>query len=115
MEKDFYISIVDAERFYGNSPFKTGDIVKIVKNHGNGGALYDMRATIPMLGTVGRVARKGDNLAEGTVFAEEFYKKIGDFAYAQIMFTAEGVIIGKILLPKEVKRTPYVKAYRKRS
>ena len=77
--------------------------------------LYDMRATIPMFGTVGRVAKRGDKAIEGTLYAEEFYKKIGDFAYAEIMFSAEGVIIGKMLFPKEVKRTPYIRAYQKRS
>ncbi len=114
MKKGFYVTITDIGRYYGNSPFKPGEIVKITKDNGNGSRLSDIRVTLPMLGTIGKVATKKENLAKGTLGAEQIYKKIGDFAYAQIMFVTVSTIIAKVLSPKEVKRTPYLRAYQKK-
>ena len=114
MEKGFYITICNTGRYYGISPFKVDEIVKIVKNCGNGGERSGIRVTLPMLGTIGTVAVGKEKTVKGTTGAEILYKKIGDFAYAHIVFITEDAVIAKVLSPKEVKRTPYLKAYRKK-
>lgn len=111
MKKGFYVTISEIERYYGNLPFKAGEIVKISKDKGNGRARY-IRVTLPMLGTVGYIAKGGKDIAGGTLGSEKIYDKIGKSAYALIMFVTDSKIVAKILLPKDVERTPYLRAYR---
>lgn len=114
MKESFYIMICNLGKYYGPSPFKVEEIVKLSKTCGNGGDPYEIRATLPMLGTIGTVATGKEKTVKGTTDARQIYKKIGNFAYAQIVFVTEEAVIAKVLSPKEVKRTPYLRAYQKR-
>ncbi len=114
MEKGFYIMICNLGKYYGSSPFQVEEIVKLSKTSGNGGDPFEIRVTLPLLGTIGKVATGKEKTVKGTTDAKHIYKKIGNFAYAQIVFVTEEAVIAKVLSPKEVKRTPYVKAYQKR-
>lgn len=112
--KNIFITITDINRFYGQAPFKRGKIVKLSKPCGNGDGKYDMRVTLPLIGRVGRVARNSAEAAEGTYGAPKIYRKMGRIAYAQVMFATEHCVIARLLLPDEVRRTPYIGAYQKR-
>lgn len=114
MKRGFYITITDITRYYGKAPFEAGNIVKIIKDKGNGRGRYDMRATLPLVGTVGNVASSTGKMAGGTLGGDRIYNKIGRYAYAQIMFVTDFCVIAKILRPKDVMRTPYLRAYMKK-
>ena len=114
MKNDFYIMICNLGKYYGTAPFRVEEIVKLSKNSGNGGNPFEIRVTLPMLGTIGTVATGKEKTVKGTTDARWIYKKIGKFAYAQIVFVTENAVIAKVLSPREVKRTPYIQAYQKR-
>ena len=110
MKRGFYITIVKTKKI----PFEAGVIVKLSKDRGNGSSICAIRATLPLLGTVGYVALSSSGAAGGTLGAEKIYNKTGKSAYAQIMFVTEEAVIAKVLSPKEVIRTPYLRAYRRK-
>ena len=113
MKRGFYVTIAETGKYYGRFPFKAGGIVKISKDRGNG-RRKGIRVTLPLLGIIGYLAPEGEMLVEGTLGADKIYNKIGNYAYAQIMFVSDFSVIAKILHPKEVEKTPYLRAYRKR-
>lgn len=113
MKRGFYVTIAETGKYYGKFPFKAGEIVKISKDRANG-RRRSIRVTLPLLGIVGYLAPEGETLVEGTMGANKIYDKIGNFAYAQVMFVSDFLVIAKVLLRKEVERTPYLRAYRKR-
>ena len=114
MKKRFYITITDMARYYGRAPFEVGVIMKLSKNRSNGAEQFDIRVTMPLIGTVGRVASSPLEVAGGTQSAERIYNNIGKVAYAQIMFITDTCVIAKVLSAKEVIKTPYLKAYIKK-
>ncbi len=113
MKRGFYVTITETGKYYGKFPFKSGGIVKISKDRSNG-RRKSIRVTLPLLGIIGYLATDGDNLVEGTMGANKIYDKIGNYAYAQIMFVSDFHVIAKVLRPKDVVKTPYLRAYRKR-
>jgi hypothetical protein len=113
MKRGFYVTIAETGKYYGKIPFKSGEIVKISKEKANG-RRRSIRVTLPLLGIVGYLAPEGATLVEGTIGADKIYDKIGNYAYAQVMFVSDFVVIAKVLLPKEVEKTPFLRAYRKR-
>ena len=112
--KNIFITITDINRFYGKAPFGRGKIVKLSKPRGNGDRKYDMRVTLPLIGTVGRIARNSAEAADGTYGAPKIYRKMGTVAYAQVLFVTKDCVIARLLLPGEVRKTPYMGAYRRK-
>lgn len=113
MKRGFYVTITEIGKYYGNFPFRAGGIVKISKERSNA-RHREIRVTLPMLGIVGYVAKDSEKKADGTLGANKIYGKIGNFAYAQIMFVLDYMVIAKVLSAKEVEKTPYLRAYRKK-
>ena len=114
MKRGIFVTIADIGRYYGKSPFEAGGIVKIRKDKERHGGI-SLRATLPLIGTVGKIATSPSKVAGGTVSGDAICGKIGRFTYAQIMFVSDFCVIAKVLMPKDVIKTPYLRAYRKKS
>ncbi|MBE7011548.1 MAG: hypothetical protein E7415_02620 [Ruminococcaceae bacterium] len=113
MKRGFYVTISETGKYYGNSLFEPGEIVKISKDKAND-RQRGIRVTLPLMGIVGYLASEDRDLVRGTLSANKIYDKIGKYAYAQVMFVSEFNVIAKILHPREVVKTPYLRAYVKR-
>ncbi len=114
MKIRFYITITDMDNYYGKAPFEVGTIMRLTKNHRKEAENFDIRVTMPLLGTLGIVAVSSLKVAKGTVSAKSIYKQMGEFAYAEIMFVTDSCVIAKVLSPDEVIKTPYLRAYIKK-
>lgn len=115
MKKRFYITITDVEKYYGKAPFEVGAIMKLTKSRSKEAEGFDIKVTMPLLGTLGIVAVSSNKVAKGTVSAKTIYKQMGNVAYAQIMFVTDNCVIAKVLKAEEVVKTPYLRAYIKKA
>ncbi len=103
MENNYFITITGLDEFYGDKPYELNSVVKITKEPSR----YDAEAIkteLPHLGTIGYVANSPETVYAGTISAGRLYDKIGDYAYAQIMFLTETGVIALVLSPEEVEQ-----------
>ncbi len=92
-----FITITGANHYYGLKPFKVGNIVKLVKDRQNG---YDSEAVeviMPYISTAGYVANSPNTTFQGTYSAGRLYDRIGEYAYARIMFVTHSSAIALVL------------------
>ena len=82
-------------------PFKVGRVVKLVKERDNEFDEDAIRVELPFIDTVGYVANSTNTVYKGTYSAGRLYDKIGDEAFAQIMFITHSSAIALILPPDE--------------
>ncbi len=102
--ENVFITITGINNYYGKTPFKIGGIVKISKEHNN---RYDSEAIcveLPMLYTVGYVANSVHTVYQGTHSAGRLYDKMGDYAYASVMFITHSSVIALVLSPEQVEK-----------
>ena len=101
--KNIFITITGHNQYLGLKPYRVGRIVKIVKDVDN---QYDedaIRVELPFIDTIGYVANSVHTVCAGTHSAGKLYDKIGDYAYAQVMFITHSSVIALVLTPEEVE------------
>lgn len=101
MENTF-ITITGLSHYIGTRPFKVGRVVKLVKELDNDYDTEAVRVDMPYLDTVGYVANSVHTVYEGTSSAGRIYDRIGDVAFAQVMFITHSSVIAQILSKEEL-------------
>ena len=92
-----YITITGFKNYYGLKPFRIGNIVRCEKDVNN---QYDgdaIKATMPLIGTVGYLANSADTIAGGTVSASRIYDKMSDNFFVKVCFTTHTKVICDII------------------
>lgn len=108
--KNIFITITGQNHYLGLKPYKVGRIVKIVKDVDN---QYDedaIRVELPFIDTIGYVANSVNTVFAGTCSAGKLYDKIGDYAYARIMFITHSSVIALVLSSEEVENNEQSKS-----
>ena len=101
--QSMFITITGQNNYLGMKPFKVGRIVKIVKEPDN---QYDedaIRVELPFIDTIGYVANSVNTVFAGTYSAGRLYEKIGDYAYAEVMFITRSSVIALVVMPDEIE------------
>lgn len=93
-----YITIVGYEDYYGERPFRVGHVVKLVKEPERGRDGEAVRVELPYIDTIGYVANSEDTVCGGTCSAGRIYERIGNAAFARVLFVTPCGIIAKLLL-----------------
>ena len=88
-------------RYLGLKPFKVGRIVKLCKEQNNEYDETAIRVELPFIDTVGYVANSTSTVYKGTFSAGRLYDKIGDEAFAEIMFVTHSSAIAILVHPEE--------------
>lgn len=99
--ENIFITITGQNQYLGLKPFKVGRVVKLVKERDNEFDEDAIRAELPFIDTVGYVANSTNTVYKGTFSAGRLYDKIGEEAFAQIMFITHSAAIALILPPDE--------------
>ena len=111
--KNIFITITGQNHYLGLKPYKVGRIVKIVKDVDNEHDEDAIRVELPFIDTIGYVANSVHTVFAGTCSAGKLYDKIGDYAYAQVMFITHSSVIALVLSPEEVENPSESKAEQK--
>ena len=98
-----FITITGQNHYLGSKPYKVGRIVKLVKDIDNSYDEDAIRVELPYIDTIGYVANSVNTVFAGTFSAGKLYDKIGDYAYAKIMFITHSSAIALVLTPEEVE------------
>lgn len=102
--ENVFITVTGLDHYCGKKPFAVGRIVKLVKEPDNEYDNEAIKVTLPYIGTVGYVANSTSTIYTGTYSAGRLYDKIGDYAYAVIMFMTHSSLIGLVLSPEQVEK-----------
>jgi len=97
--ENIFITITGQSNFLGLRPYKVGRVVKLVKDKDNEHDEDAIRVELPFIDTIGYVANSTSTVYKGTFSAGRLYDKIGDEAFAQIMFVTHSSAIALILPP----------------
>lgn len=97
--ENIFITITGHQSFLGLKPYKVGRVVKLVKEHDNENDEDAIRVELPFIDTIGYVANSTNTVYKGTHSAGRLYDKIGEEAFAQIMFVTHSSAIALILPP----------------
>jgi hypothetical protein len=97
--ENIFITITDQDSYLGLKPYKIGRVVKLVKDKDNDQDEDAIRVELPFIDTIGYVANSTSTVYKGTYSAGRLYDKIGDEAFAQIMFVTHSSAIALILPP----------------
>ncbi len=101
--KNIFITITGQNHYLGMKPFKVGRIVKIVKDVENQHDEEAIRVELPFIDTIAYVANSTNTVFAGTYSAGRLYEKIGEYAYAQMMFITHSSVIALVLPPELVE------------
>lgn len=104
-----YVTITGTHNYLGKKPFKVGRIVKLAKEPDNQFDCEAIKVELPYLDTVGYVANSAHTVFEGTNSAGRLYDKIGEEAYAKVMFITHSSIIARVLSAEEAKGIEFPK------
>ena len=96
-----FVTITGTNHYYHLKPFKVGSVVKLVKDKNNHFDSEAIEVKMPYIDTVGFVANSPNTTFQGTVSAGRLYDKIGDIAYARVMFVTHSSVIA-LVLPEDV-------------
>lgn len=97
--ENIFVTITGQNSYLGLKPYKVGRVVKLVKDKDNEHDEDAIRVELPFIDTIGYVANSTDTVYKGTFSAGRLYDKIGDEAFAQIMFVTHSSAIALILPP----------------
>jgi hypothetical protein len=97
--ENIFITITGHQSFLGLKPYKVGRVVKLVKDRENEHDEDAIRVELPFIDTIGYVANSTNTVYKGTHSAGRLYDKIGEEAFAQIMFVTHSSAIALILPP----------------
>lgn len=103
MENLIFITLTGQNHYLGFKPYKIGRIVRITKDRDNPADPEAIRAELPYIDTIGYVANSVNSVYDGTFSAGRIYDKIGDYAYAKIMFITHSGAICLLLSPEDVE------------
>ena len=103
MEKNCFITITGISHYYEQAPFEIGRILKIVKEPDNSHDSEAIYVELPFIGKVGYVANSANTVYRGTTSAGRINDKIGEYAYAQVLFITPGGVIALVLSPDQVE------------
>lgn len=103
--KNIFITITGQNHYLGLKPYKIGRIVKLVKDIDNDYDEDAIRVELPFIDTIGYVANSVNTVFAGTHSAGKLYDKIGDYAYAEIMFITHSSVIARVLMPEEAENS----------
>lgn len=92
----FFVTLVGLNNYYGMKPFEIGRTIKLVKEKDNEYDHEAIKATLPYVGTIGYVANSVHTMYRGTYSAGRLYDKMGDFAYAKVMFVTHSSVIAVV-------------------
>ena len=101
--KNIFVTITGHQNYLGLKPYKVGRVVKLVKDKDNEHDEDAIRVELPFIDTIGYIANSTNTVYKGTFSAGRLYDKIGDEAFAQIMFVTHSSAIALILPPDEEK------------
>ncbi len=96
--QETFVTIVGFSHYYGKEPFRIGTELTCIKKPDN---VYDseaIKATLPVIGTVGYVANGVNTKANGTSTAGRIYDKVGDVFTVKVMFTTSSKVIAQVRL-----------------
>ena len=96
-----FITITGMKDYLGLKPYKVGRIVKLCKEHNNEFDETAIRVELPFIDTVGYVANSTSTVYKGTFSAGRLYDKIGEEAFAEIMFVTHSSAIAILVDPEE--------------
>ena len=99
--ENLFITITGQNGYLGLKPYKVGRVVKLVKDKDNEHDEDAIRVELPFIDTIGYVANSTNTVYKGTYSAGRLYDKIGDEAFAQIMFVTHSSAIARLLPPDE--------------
>lgn len=97
--ENIFVTITGQNSYLGLKPYKVGRVVKLVKDKDNEHDEDAIRVELPFIDTIGYVANSTSTVYKGTFSAGRLYDKIGDEAFAQIMFVTHSSAIALILPP----------------
>ncbi len=92
-----FVTITGTNHYYGLKPFKVGTIVKLVKDKINPYDSEAIEVRLPFVDTVGYVANGPNTTFLGTYSSGRLYDKIGEYAYARVMFVTHSSVIALVL------------------
>ena len=98
--ENIFVTITGQNQYLGLKPFKVGRVIKLVKDRDNEFDEDAIRAELPFIDTIGYVANSTNTVYKGTYSAGRLYDKIGEEAFAQIMFITHSSAIAMILPPE---------------
>lgn len=93
----YFVTLTGLNNYYGKKPLEIGRIISLEKEPSNHYDSEAVRATLPYIGTIGYVANSTSTVYAGTFSAGRIYDKIGDTAYARIMFITHSGAIAAVL------------------
>ena len=97
--ENIFITITGISHYYGKKPFEIGRTVKLIKEPDNP---YDNEAIgvyLPFIDKIGNVANSVQTVFAGTQSAGRIWDKIGESAFAQVMFVTHSSVIALVLPP----------------
>ena len=98
--ENIFITITVISHYYGKKPFEIGSTVKLIKEPDNH---YDNEAIgvyLPFIVKIGNVANSVQTVFAGTQSAGRIWDKIGESAFAQVMFVTHSSVIALVLPPE---------------
>lgn len=98
--ENIFITVTGINHYYGKKPFEIGRTIKLIKEPDNP---YDSEAIgvyLPFIDKIGNVANSTNTVYGGTQSAGRMWDKIGDSAFAQVMFTTHSSVIALVLPPE---------------
>ncbi len=98
--ENIFITITGISHYYGKKPFEIGRTVKLIKEPDNP---YDNEAIgvyLPFIDKIGNVANSVQTVFAGTQSAGRLWDKIGESAFAQVMFVTHSSVIALVLPPE---------------
>lgn len=105
MDRDFFVTVTGMNHYYGKVPFEIDRVIRLVKEPENIHDTDAIRAELPYIGTIGYVANSVSTVADGTLSAGRIYDRIGDSAYARILFVLHSSAVCYVL-PEEETDNP---------
>ena len=99
----YFVTITGIDHYYGKKPFKIGRIFQLIKDRRN---QYDgeaIMAYLPFIEKIGYVANSVDTVYRGTLSAGRLYDKMGDYAFAKVMFITHTSVIAVVLDKEEME------------
>lgn len=103
MEELNFVTITGINHYYGKAPLKPNVLFRIKKEPDNRYDSEAIAAELPFIGTIGYVANSTNTVYLGTVSAGRLYDKIGDYAYARVLFVTHCSVIAVIIDKDEIE------------
>ena len=97
MDKLYFVTVTGIEHYYGKKPFRVGRVFQLIKDHRNTHDTEAIMAYLPFLEKIGYVANSVNTVYHGTVSAGRLYDKIGEYAFAKVMFITHSSVIAVVL------------------